>query len=427
MLALYTQSVDSALLLAAVKEKYYAGEDADLFYISATTDEVAIIRQLKKADIFCNIYIIDYPSALQPTDGRFGKIPKLRKVMFSWAIYDYFQFFLREYTQGKQYSRLIVPHLGDCVQYIAYFFTKNDPKLEICFYGEGTDPYRNRTGQYLGHWGAKPKSKKDRVMNRVGEKKYLKPLRRYAKPIFYLQMPDRNQVDPWFQELHEIPSLLEFPHIFDLLRKAADELPLHLKTAYSRRRAVFFASAYAENQNNLVKFVGMGRDGDAFQALVLMFGMRGVLMRPVQGLPLNREFLGLNAEQHDGLFVDRLCFHNSLTPLLCTAPDRLILVGNDPGMMAQSKLLFHNEPYLVFTYLVTGKADPGFDAFVSNLRKAYQRPEKIAVPATAEELEEALIACRNDLYDRIYPKCENVAEEGADYDSILCPFKSNIN
>ena len=113
MLALYTQSVDSALLLAAVKEKYYAGEDADLFYISATTDEVAIIRQLKKADIFCNIYIIDYPSALQPTDGRFGKIPKLRKVMFSWAIYDYFQFFLREYTQGKQYSRLIVPHMGD--------------------------------------------------------------------------------------------------------------------------------------------------------------------------------------------------------------------------------------------------------------------------------------------------------------------------
>ena len=113
-------------------------------------------------------------------------------------------------------------------------------------------------------------------------------------------------------------------------------------------------------------------------------------MRPVQGLPLNREFLGLNAEQHDGLFVDRLCFHNSLTPLLCTAPDRLILVGNDPGMMAQSKLLFHNEPYLVFTYLVTGKADPGFDAFVSNLRKAYQRPEKIAVPATAEELEEVV-------------------------------------
>ena len=58
MLALYTQSVDSALLLAAVKEKYYAGEDADLFYISAATDEVGIIRQLKKAGIFCNIYII---------------------------------------------------------------------------------------------------------------------------------------------------------------------------------------------------------------------------------------------------------------------------------------------------------------------------------------------------------------------------------
>lgn len=404
MLALYTESIGSALLLAIIKEKYYPEEEADLFYISSTVEEgTDVLRRLETAGIFRNIYVIDYPSKLQPTDGRFGKIPKVRKVLFSRAIYDYFQFFLHEYTKDKRYSRLIVPHLGDSVQYTAYFFTKNYPELEICFYGEGADPYGKRAKQYLSRWGPRFQSWKNRVMAWFGEHKYLKPLRRFAKPVMYMQAPQRSGVDPWFQDVYEIPNLLEFPRILELLRGAAKGFPLYLETAYSRRRAVFYASAYSEKSMDALRTCKvMQRDYTAFEGAASVFGMKGVLLRPVHELPLNRELLAYNAEQQEGLFVDRVCSPNWLTPLLSTCPERLILMGNDPGILSQCKFLYGVEPYIVFTYRLTGNAAPGYDAAASALRRAYRRPERITVPATEEDLEKALIACRNDLYDMLY-------------------------
>lgn len=143
MIAFYAHSSQTLINAAVIKQTYFSEETVDLIIRTNNSNlSHELVREYKNSGIFRVIYPIPFPFHLRPENGKYGKIPGLRKVTFYWEHNRYNVMILEKTVQQQRYDQLFVPsYIGNNIQYVALYLSKQNPDIQLIFYDEGLTSY----------------------------------------------------------------------------------------------------------------------------------------------------------------------------------------------------------------------------------------------------------------------------------------------
>lgn len=405
MIAFYVLSNLNLLNAALVKWTYFPEEEADLI-IRANLPQLSgkLVRAYVKNGTFHAVHPIPHPYHLRPECGKYGKIPGIRKITCFWDHYRYNESILSR-TVGKQkYDTLIVPYLGNMIEYIAVYLKKCNPDIQIAFYEEGSFTYTRPISQLLSHMDMGKRTWKDIFADKIGEEFFLRQARKNAIRDMYLHIPNPEMVDPWFQNLRLLPPVARYPECLRPLKEMSAHLKFENVEMYRRRMAVFLAG-YCDPISNakLENCQAMEDDFLVFMTMCQTLGMNECILKPHPGSKVAVEHLGKNFES-SRLYIDRNAYLFETMFLAAEDCEDLLLIGRYSATALNIKFWLDKEPYFIYTHRLfpsyVANQDHTIDRFIENVKSTYRDPEKIMVPNSMAEYKDMLKWVREKIWNK---------------------------
>lgn len=406
MIAFYVLSNLTLINAAVIKMAYFPEERAELI-IRANLPQLSgeLVQAYLESGIFCAAHPIPYPSHLRPENGKFGKIPGVRKITFFWDHYRYCEKILAQTVGKHKYDRFIVPYLGNMVEYVAVYLAKCNPDIQIAFCEEGTTQARPLQ-QILSHLDVGKRTWKDILADKIGEEYFLRKARRYAVQDMYLHIPDSKVVDPWFENRRKLPPAFDYPISMRPLEEMSGRLNNEKVTAYNSHMAVF-VTGYCDPMSivRLENCQAMGEELPLFLTTCQELGVEDVILKPHPGSKVALEHLGKNMEE-SGLYVDRDKYLFETMFIATKSLEDIILICRYSGMPLNIKFWINKEPYFIYTYRLfpsyIANQDYAIEGFIEEMKTVYQHPERIMVPNSLREYCEMLHSVKEKILDKRY-------------------------
>ena len=405
MIAFYAVSNLAIFNALNVKEQYYPDTGADLFvrYVNGTM--VELVEWVRNTGVFDNVFTINFPVISTKAEGL-GRVKLLRALSQGIKYQRFVSRYLNTMVPGKKYDVLLTLHMDSHCVYFADYFHRNNKKLSIEFFEDGTASYL-RSRKFIA---LRP------IRMQLGFKAYIAKcfyqmpirirLRSVISRVLYIYAPEQYDLKKGFR-----PKKLEIGKTGrEILTQIADAIDPTLRMRYEKRPIYYIANAKSRGEPTY---------DDAYKILdcIIESVGRDKLIIKTHSSASTENKLGFASQFEKVAYVDRNVY--LLEGLLSGITDieNKVIIARATTAMILPKLWFNKEPYIILTlrlFPYYGQyGDPGGDEYIEMLRSMYSDPSRIMVPNTLGDLRIMLMQLRMRVYNERYGTLESVVLEDA--------------
>ena len=391
MLAFYAWTDTSIINMLNTKVSYFCEEPADLFILKLARVSSDLVMLVMQSNVFSNVYIIEEPKL---NLKGFKDVSFSRKLIEVFSGHRYKRMIyscLKKTIDNRKYSILFTGAFWSLTLYFFWYFKKQNPTIKIRFVEEGLASYNS------------PNNWKYRCIPEQGKREALMrlfwyfPIWHFAKRAIdgeYLYAPDFKRTNKERQTF-PLPYIGKDGTCRDVIIKLSKTIDMK---EYALRRLFFLT--------DMVELEKFSCDFDKIVKTVTTIVPSDMLT--LKKHPALKEFF-INVPQD--VYIDR---RNYFFEAGCAGLDinnKIFLLRNS-SLSLTVKTFLNKEPYIVFTYKLYPDNDvnniKAMDEFTSDLRRCYQKPERIYAPETTEELGRILTALITDQKSELYITGEKV-------------------
>lgn len=380
------------------KLSHFPSEEADLLIRCSPTMSQELINEIVNKKIFLNVYYIDIPK-IDHRKGIIGKIPKVRLLSTKGDIRNYYARFVKYTLREKKYDKLISGGLWNDTIYLLNFLCKINESIEVEYVEEGERSYEGigalNQVVVVGKW-------KEKIVQKYNVGMLWKKHRKNITNTIYLYRPERYVNNKII--VKKIPVLSQDNPCYQILNKTIMHLDESHFIWYEKRSVCYFANYLVPNYEDSYDFAYQIID-----SIIKIVGEKQVILKPHTSSTAHRlEF----ADQYsDEIFVDRSVF---LFEGMYTKADftKKILIARTSSALLYPKVMFNQEPFIIFTYRLFNYyhqfGDDLTDNYVKEMKKMYIDKSKVLVPNTLLEFEKMLFTAYNRIIDEKRGTCNLV-------------------
>lgn len=400
MILFYVVSDMGIIHAINAKQTWYPDEEAILIsrYVSGSSE--ILIDNLCASGIFKQVLLMPFP-VVSTREG----ILKKSKILQAFHRHHQYEIYIKNYLDfyklDFQISKMIVMHMESFSIYVAEYFLKINPNLQIEFVEDGNASYLC-TRKYLTspmRWGLSRKAFWAKAIPEAFLRQRLKP---HLTQRLYLNFPDEYPPEMGFEDIKGIRAC---PECLTLMRKNGEAADPRLVNIYNKMRIYYVANPLSFSEKSYTEVYSI------IDAIVRVVGKDHLLIKTHSNSssPHRQQF----GNQYKGsIFVDRNV--NQFESLLTQVEelDHKIIITRSTSALLNIKALLDKEPYVILTFRMFNwyyeMGDPGGDTYLEILRRIYKHPERIKAPANHYELSR----CIREIYGKLY------GDENAQMDAI---------
>lgn len=406
MILFYVVSDMGIIHAVNTKQTWYPSEEAVLIsrYVSGSSG--ALIDNLRTMGIFKQVLLIPFP--VVSTGDGFLKKSKFFQAFHRHHQYDkYIKNYLDFHKMSFHVSKVIVMHMESFAIYVANYYLKLNPNIQIEFMEDGNASYLC-TRKYLTspmRWGMARKSFLAKAIPEIFLRRHLKS---HLTQRLYLNFPDEYPSKMGFKDVKGIRIC---PDCMTLMQKNGSAADPKLVDVYNEMRIYYIANALSFSEKSY---------NEAYSIIDTIIGAVGrkyllIKTHSNSSSPHRQQF---GCQYKSRVFVDRNV--NQFESLLTQVDElnRKIIITRSTSALLNIKALLDKEPYVILTFRMFNwyyeMGDPGGDTYIEILRRIYKHPERIKAPTNNYELS----CCIRELYEELYANEDAQKAESSEQYSV---------
>lgn len=326
-------------------------ECSDLYILNVSKSSVAIYNKIKIEKIFRKVYLINVLESL-PGKKVLYYLNRLNKIIFTKKVIP---------NKNDFYDSVFIVGTEVFSKAIYYYWFNKNKNIKLNFYEDGT-------GSYFRILMEDKKMIKHRVLS------ILKGFEITDKcDSLYVYRPSCVMSKYNKIRIKSIPLINKYSDCIDEIKKVLQKNEINIIS----RKIVFFDSDFGdyrilEQQIHFVNKLNEILNSKNYYIKFHPNSDRKLYGEKAEALKIEDAFevINLNQDMSDKILI-------SIASSACITP----------------KLIFNEEPYIVFLYKLSKETleyAPNFDEFIQKIVELYDSPEKIFIPTTVEEYFEIL-------------------------------------
>lgn len=371
----------------AIKMTYFQNDDCDFLIAHGSAVAPLLCGAVVSSRLMDHTYLVsnaDIESGM-PQKGYLKKVT----------------YFLRQHKRGLRviqhaidaldlpsYDLILVPYLSHYMLPLLHALIRQSKGAHIQFYEDGSFVYGRGINALTATFSTLSESFQKRLFRKAFEYPYLRKLRKHVEKTLYLRLSNYAFESQKGFTIKQIPSFAECDPENLLFGKLALSLDNELLDRYRSAPAVYITQALYNEKNSLIS-----RYHQALRTCLAFLGTGNLLikMHPTAAY----------SSQNDYRNLDNYTFVDRMNPYPLEAifrqmkdMDHQVLISSMSAAMFHPKLMFDQEPYLIFLFPMF-EADSldiytDMEKLVSALKETYRESSKVICVRNLFELRGAL-------------------------------------
>lgn len=371
----------------AIKMSYFPNEDCDLIVAHTSSISSLLLSAIASSQLMAHLYTISNADM----ESGMPKKGSLKKAFFFWKEHKKgFRIIRRaiDALQPPAYDLILTPYLSNNLLPILNALIQKNRKTHIQFYEEGTFVYGRGIRALTNTVFPVREAFRKQILRNAFEYPYLRKLRKHVEKTLYLRLSNYAFESQKGFTIKQIPSFAECDPENLLFGKLALSLDNELLDRYRSAPAVYITQALYNEKNSLIS-----RYHQALRTCLAFLGTGNLLikMHPTAAY----------SSQNDYRNLDNYTFVDRMNPYPLEAifrqmkdMDHQVLISSMSAAMFHPKLMFDQEPYLIFLFPMF-EADSldiytDMEKLVSALKETYRESSKVICVRNLFELRGAL-------------------------------------
>ena len=344
--------------------------DADIYIFDDFSECDSLIERISNTKLFNNVYKINNSIRKLEKSNLFNRVRMYIKVLSMYIFIDHYG--MKILRGNVYYSSLFIFHRDNSyVKTICMFLKKHNSGISICYYEDGIGNYCNRNIY------------NDKGISKLFEICHLKSVITLDDLVIYLFSPEFYYLyfgdNLPIKNVNKIINLNKLPELTSIVDNLYGN-----HNAESLTKLIYLDTVRQEDLNN----EGINLLDDILQQISTIDSSLIIKSHPREK-DRNSHFKYLSADAP----IEYYCYKNDLS--------KHILITIFSSAVFSPKLLFDQEPYIIFLYdiLFDYLKDHSIDRnmMYNQLKVLYKNGSKIIVPKTVDELNNVLLKllCNN--------------------------------